>query len=416
MNRLLSSTLVIARRDFTATVFSRTFLLFLLGPLMALGFGGIFGVIGGRADDAAMRSSIAVIGTASDTAAIQTAYNVLNPRLGGNLADLRIVQPDGESIAQARKLLSSQKDGASIVLTDWPKAPRLVGPRRQIASLSNDVQLILGEVVTENALAKARVVLPEVKLQQTVIDPAGGGTSAARHIVARGAQATMFTLLLILAGMLLSNMVEEKSSKVIEVLAAAVPIEAIFYGKLIAMLGVSLTGITVWGSVLALAVVNFMPAGIPLPLPAMGWPLFLGLGVIYYILNYLLLGGVFIGIGAQASSAREVQTLSMPITMSQLAVFALASATVNDTNGPLATFAAIFPLSSPLAMLGRGAQDPTLWPHFLAFAWQALWVVIIVRFASKRFRTGVLKSGGPKRKWFSGWRNRKNIVVQDLAN
>jgi ABC-2 type transport system permease protein len=151
-------------------------------------------------------------------------------------------------------------------------------------------------------------------------------------------------------------------------------------------------------------VVSFIPAGIPLPLPAMGWPLFITLGAAYYIMNYMLLGGAFIGIGAQANSAREVQTLSMPITMSQLAVFALASATVNESTGALATFAAIFPLSSPLAMLGRAAQDATIWPHLVALVWQGLWVAIIVRFAAKRFRSGVLKSGGPKRSWFKRYK------------
>jgi ABC-2 type transport system permease protein len=408
MNRTLSSIGVIARRDFTATVFSRTFLLFLLGPLMALGFGGLFGVVGGQADNEALRTSIAVIGSAHDTGPVRIAYAKLNPRMGGTLPDLNFVAPKSDVTAQARALLSAQKNSATVVLTGLPNAPRLTGPGRQIDGLQDDVRLILDEVATEKLLKRANMTRPDVALQRTVIDPAGGGTSSARHIVARGAQATMFTLLLILAGMLLSNMVEEKSSKVIEVLAAAVPIEAIFYGKLIAMLGVSLTGITVWGSVLGLAVVNFIPAGIPLPLPAMGWPLFLTMGALYYIMNYLLLGGVFIGIGAQANSAREVQTLSMPITMSQLAVFALASATVNETSGPLATFAVLFPLSSPLAMLGRAAQDATLWPHLLALLWQALWVVIIVRFAAKRFRTGVLKSGGPKLKWF----RRQKPVVQ----
>jgi ABC-2 type transport system permease protein len=407
MNRTLTSVWVIARRDFTATVFSRTFLLFLLGPLMALGFGGLFGVVGGRSDSEALRTSVAVIGTAQDVGPMRTAFNELNPRVGGGLPELRFVAPKGDVTAQARGLLSEQKNGATVVLTGLPDAPRLIGPGRQIDSLQDDVRLILDEVATKNALRRANLTRPDVTVQRTVIDPAGGGTSAARHIVARGAQATMFTLLLILAGMLLSNMVEEKSSKVIEVLAAAVPIEAIFYGKLIAMLGVSLTGITVWGSVIGLAAVNFMPTGIPLPLPAMGWPLFLALGVLYYIMNYLLLGGVFIGIGAQANSPREVQTLSMPITMSQLAIFALASATVNETSGPLATFAVLFPLSSPLAMLGRAAQDATLWPHLLALLWQGLWVVTIVRFAAKRFRSGVLKSGGPTRKWF-----RKKAVVQ----
>lgn len=407
MNRTLSAIWVIARRDFTATVFSKTFLLFLLGPLMALLFGGLFGVVGGRADNEALQTSVAVIGKAGDVAPVGTAFRALNPRMGGTLPDLRFVEPKGDVAAQARGLLSQAKNGATVVLTGLPDAPRLIGPGRQIDSLQDDVRLILDEVAIEKTLRRANMKRPDVTIARTVIDPAGGGTSAARHIVARGAQSLLFMLTLLLAGMLLSNMVEEKSSKVIEVLAAAVPIDAIFYGKLIAMLGVSLTGITVWGSVIALGVVGFIPENIPLPLPAMGWPLFVAISAVYYVMNYMLLGGLFIGIGAQASSAREVQTLSMPITMSQLAVFALASATVNDTSGPLATFAALFPLSSPLAMLGRAAQDATLWPHFLALVWQGLWVVIIVRFAASRFRSGVLKSGGPKRKWF-----RKKAVVQ----
>ena len=65
------------------------------------------------------------------------------------------------------------------------------------------------------------------------------------------AQILIFVLTLLLAGMLLSNLVEEKSNKVIEVLAAAVPLDAVFLGKLIAMLGVSLVGILIWGAIAA---------------------------------------------------------------------------------------------------------------------------------------------------------------------
>jgi ABC-2 type transport system permease protein len=54
----------------------------------------------------------------------------------------------------------------------------------------------------------------------------------------------------------------------------------------------------------------------------------------------------------------------------------------------------IFPLSSPLAMIALAAQSELVWPHLLALAWQALWVVIIIRVASAMFRKNVLKSGG----------------------
>jgi ABC-2 type transport system permease protein len=48
-------------------------------------------------------------------------------------------------------------------------------------------------------------------------------------------------------------------------------------------------------------------------------------------------------------------------------------------------------------MLARAAQDEVLWPHLLALVWQGLWVALIIRFAARRFRIGVLKSGSPPR-------------------
>ena len=132
----------------------------------------------------------------------------------------------------------------------------------------------------------------------------------------------------------------------------------------------------------------------PIPTPATGWPLFGLLAVVYYVMNYFLLGAAFLGVGSQANSVREVQTLSLPITLVQLVVFALANAAVTKTTGAVGIAAAIFPLSSPLTMLGFAAQRGELWPHLLAIAWQALWVVVIIRLGAARFRSTVLKSGG----------------------
>src|SRR3546814_15126277 len=57
----------------------------------------------------------------------------------------------------------------------------------------------------------------------------------------------LFLLTMLLAGMVLSNLVEEKANKIIEILAAAIPMDAVFMGKLVAMLGVSFVGLAVWG-------------------------------------------------------------------------------------------------------------------------------------------------------------------------
>ncbi len=71
----------------------------------------------------------------------------------------------------------------------------------------------------------------------------------------------LFVLTILLATMLLSQLIEEKSNKIIEVLAAAVPVSAIFLGKLLAMLAVSLLGIAVWTSAGALAFALFAEQG-----------------------------------------------------------------------------------------------------------------------------------------------------------
>jgi ABC-2 type transport system permease protein len=156
----------------------------------------------------------------------------------------------------------------------------------------------------------------------------------------------------------------------------------------------------VWISAGALLVQLVSSGGLrTLPEPAVGWPGFLALGVIYFAMNYLLLGSIFLMIGAQASTVREVQTLSMPATFGQVIVFGFAATAVGQPNSTEALIAAVFPLSSPLVMLARAAQQPDWWPHALALAWQVLWVVIILRLGARLFRKTVLKSG-PKRPWW----------------
>ena len=127
---------------------------------------------------------------------------------------------------------------------------------------------------------------------------------------------------------------------------------------------------------------------------------FMVLCVLYFGMNYLLLGSVFLSIGAQASTAREVQVLSMPVTFAQVLIFGFAAISIGAPDTPLAILGAVFPLSSPLVMVARAAERPELWPHLLALGWQALWVGLIVVASARLFRRTVLKSGPVRRSWW----------------
>lgn len=138
-----------------------------------------------------------------------------------------------------------------------------------------------------------------------------------------------------------------------------------------------------------------MPA---LPEPAVGWPMLFALGVGYFAMAYLLLGSLFLSIGSMATTVREVQTLSMPVTMMQLLVFFFASFAMTQPGSALELGAVLFPFSSPFAMLARAALEPELMPHLLAFFWQAVCVLLLVRFGARLFRARVMKAGPGRKK------------------
>ena len=387
---------VIARRDFAATVLSKTFLLFLLGPLFPIALGFAFGGIGAQVEKNAKPPAVVVVSSAEDYALLQAARKRLSPAAGEiPLVELRRVEPVSDLATQRERLLNSEAVPALGVLDGGIAAPHFTGA---VTADGRTVKQI-GLFVEEARRIRVEQPVSGRALKVTLTKTSSGAVAFAREITARIGQTVLFVLTILLAGMLLSQLIEEKSSKVIEVLAAAVPVDAIFLGKLFAMLGMSLVGITVWAAAGAAAIAVWTEGGLGgLPPPAVGWTAFLTLVLVYFSMSYLLIGATFLGIGAQASTVREVQTLSMPVTMAQVVLFGLASLGVGKPMSAEAIGAAVFPLSSPFAMIGRAAEQSALWPHALAFLWQALWVALILKFAAAIFRRSVLKSG-PSRRW-----------------
>ena len=385
----LQAAFVIARRDFTAILFSRSFVFFLLGPLFPLFIGAVAGGIGSQVSEAANEPLVEVSMSEADAARMIDARASLS-QTGVNLPVLRTSEDQADELSGR----------ARASLTGTLSQPVLTGPEAVIAEWRGPISLIAAQARGDGPRDIPAVALRPVK-------SAAAGNPRGNLLTAQAGQTLLFLLTMLLAGMVLSNLVEEKGNKIIEILAAAIPMDAVFFGKLFAMLAVSFVGIAVWGTVgtgLFLAARDAFPAMTP---PAVGWPMFFALGALYFASAYLLLGSVFLSIGSLAATVREVQTISMPVTMLQLMVFFLASYAMTQPGSPAETFAVVFPFSSPFAMLARAAQDAALWPHALALGWQVLCVVVFVRIGARLFRSRVMKSGqgpasiGKKRRLFA---------------
>ena len=378
---------VVARRDFVAILFSRAFIFFLLGPLFPLVVGSLAAGLGGQVQNQILAADVGLAMPAQDLDAMMAAREELATRLGPAIppfVTVKRLQP-GEEF-DAAPLLERREGKLAAVITGTLDHPVLTAPEANLARWNGTVAYIAATARQQQGLD-----YPEVATQ--AVATSGADQNRGRYGTARTGQVVLFMLIMLLAGMVLSNLVEEKGNKIIEILAAAVPMDAVFMGKLFAMLAISVVGITVWGATGAALLAVQGQALDDLANPGVGWPLFLALAATYFGMGYLLLGSIFLAVGSMAATVREVQTLSMPVTMSQILVFLFASAALTRPGEWVDYAAMVFPLSSPFAMLGHAAMDEAVWPHVLALAWQATCVGLFIRLGAGLFRKRVLKSG-----------------------
>ncbi len=396
--RTIRQTLTIARRDFIATVFTPIFLLFLFAPV----FMGSFGAVGSLGATNAItsggeRSRLVAIVPDRDAHALADA----DTRLRGLYrardeapAELVTLRPAGDPLAQARAAFAAKGYDAAAVMFGPLERPHILHRSNALRSTRYLAGLAEATLAAQHGVPSGQSVGIEVNTPE----PTRNGRNAAAFFAVFG----VFFLTLFLAGQAVGSMAEERNNKVIEVLAAAVPLESVFFGKLLGMFGVALVFVGFWGTALTV-LSTLLPPAVTHALgelhPAVG-PVFPLLFFAYFAMAYMLLGAVFLGVGAQATSARELQLLSLPITITQVGMFGLSSAAASRPGSTLATFAELFPLSSPFAMAGHAADAPELWPHLLALAWQAMWVTIFVVIGARAFRRGVLQSGSAKPRLF----------------
>ncbi len=421
MTPFIQSMFVVARRDFLAIVATPTFLLFLLAPLFMVGM-GLAGGMGASqlADSARGAGRIVVVADAADIEALRAADARLRDAFSGSEAPppvtFRLAGPD--SVDPVAIALEKGSDTYA-VMTGALEAPRIV-ERNADGRSGRYLALLAGQVLRDRAAGAVAAVEPRYESIRS-----GGASIAAQQSLGFGAVFIIFLLTLLLAGQTVSSLAEEKGNKVIEILAAAVPLESVFLGKLLGFLGVAVLFIAFWilialGGGLAAALLAdptslaaadgaSKAAAAMAAMPATGWGFFLGIGFIYFILSFLLLGAVFLGVGAQAGTVREIQMLSLPITIFQVGMFSLSAAAASAPGSGLARFAQIFPFSSPLAMAARAATDDSKAVHLLALGWQAIWVALVVWISVRLFRAGVLSSG-------SGWKFwRRNATAAAIA-
>lgn len=207
-------------------------------------------------------------------------------------------------------------------------------------------------------------------------------------------------------GMVLSGVVEEKSSRVVEVLLARIPARSLLAGKIagIGLLGLAQVVVTGLAALVAIALTDLtdIPAARG---SVIAW------AVVWFVLGYALIATAFGALGSLASRSEDASSLTTPVVVVLIAGFFVSFAAIGSPDTWWARLASWFPATAPFAMPNRIAMGATTWwDPYLAVVLTLAATVGLVVLGGRIYSRAVLHTGGVVR-LVDAWRGARTTSV-----
>ena len=352
-----------------------------------------------------------------------TSYNILSDI---SLEDAKILSKETNSYGLLHiEKLDNLEDVSNRINFYSEESPSLT----VISDLENKVQT---ELTNQNRINKGIDVekLKDSKVNVNILQESFEGEktskidSVVKLIFGGAAGYLLFMFIIIYGNMIMRSVIEEKTSRIIEVIISSVKPVQLMLGKII---GTSLAGITqfvIWvilGGVLMVVVSlifgidmsqmqtpqqemmqqtmenpeinmqvqNVMASFYNLPIINLGVAF-----IMFFIGGYLLYSSLYAAIGAAVDNETDTQQFMMPILVPLiLAVYVGIFTVIEDPHGTVSTIFSFIPFTSPVVMLMRIPFGVPLWQQLLSFGLLVGTFIFAVWFAAKIYRVGILMYG-----------------------
>jgi ABC-2 type transport system permease protein len=203
----------------------------------------------------------------------------------------------------------------------------------------------------------------------------------------------IYMTVLIYGMVVMRSVLQEKTSRVMEVMLSSVSATQMMAGKLLGVGAVGITQLLIW---LTSTFVIRMQFGKSL-LKNLDLPIHLFIYLpIFFLLGYLLYSTMYAAVGAMVNSEEEAQQLQWPVMMPLILCSVFASAVIRDPNSPLAVWSSFFPLTAPIMMFVRIAasvQGVPSWQIAISIGLQLLAIWGMVWVCARIYRIGILMYG-----------------------
>jgi ABC-2 type transport system permease protein len=426
----------VVKREYLTRVRTKMFIVFtILGPVMI----GLFTVVpayiaslkptatriaiidqteGGRMYERVRQAILGIKGGAAEgdsqnasAAQEQTAVDAANQR-GDRESSFRIepVPLGGRSIEEVSRELSQrvQKDeleGYIILPPDILQAGEVQYYARNVGDdfTREQIRRSISSAVTEQRMDDANISADLIARINTPVPMKAINTESGRQESGGGfffvfiVGFLIYIMIIMYGQVVLGAVVEEKETRIAEMLFSSVRSFTLMLGKLI---GVSLVALTQFG-IWALAFAGFSLYGVGLlserglniqlpPVP----PIFFLYFFLFFMLGYFIYATVYALVGSVVTTTQEGGQLAMPILFMLIIGFYFAFPVIRSPNSSLAFWVSMFPFFSPITMIVRiVTQTPPLWQILLSLGIGYATVLLLMWLTARIYRIGMLMYG-----------------------
>ncbi|TVQ15809.1 MAG: ABC transporter permease [Balneolaceae bacterium] len=223
----------------------------------------------------------------------------------------------------------------------------------------------------------------------------------------------IYAAMFIYGAIIMRSVIEEKSSRIIEVITSAVKPLELLLGKVIGVGALGMTQFLIWiiaisgiGAVAGMFMLGTTPdaatgealeqaaaSGVSFSIPDIGIELWIGL-LVFFLLGYLIYSALFAAVGSAVESETDSQQLTLPISIPIIIAMLLINHVASDPDSTLSVVSSMFPLFTPMLMPVRMAVlDVPLWQVLGSIVLMALTFIVLMWLSARIYRVGMLMYG-----------------------
>lgn len=429
MNKIL----LIIRREYLSRVKKKSFILMtFLTPLL---IAGIYGLIG--------YFTYKGISDTHDKIAVISQNKTLSEKLASDKNVTYVYE--NKSLEEMKKSLKNSDYDYILYLPEFglkePKGIELFGAKQAGLSLSNRVSGDIEELIRNQKLKESGIAQSDLDQLKTSVDISTKkiaetgkeeeSSAGASTVIAFIAGVLMFMFIMLYGVQVMRGVIEEKTSRIIEVMISSVKPFQLMMGKIIGIALVGLTQFILWivltFTISAVAVSVFVDkadvkkiaasaqansqistgtqaasvaaaqgpmADVQKSLAGLDFGKIVSVFIFFFLGGYLFYSALYAAIGSAVDSETETQQFMMPVMLPLLLGYALSlSVVTNDPYGNVAFWLSMIPFTSPIAMVVRMPYGVSNWELILSMVILVIGFVGTVWIASRIYRVGILMYG-----------------------